>query len=260
MLHPKDRLRAVLASLDSENWSTAQPVCEDVLVPPQSERAYAGLTPAQRQTERRQALLAAALDEIASTSWRQLRVEAVCSRAQVNRRYFYELFDDVDDLAAALVDQLAHDAVAACSVVPSSTPMPEFAHATLGAFVRHLTDDPRRAQVLFGEIISSPAVDAHRTAALCRIATEVAAHARRTHPTRSNADPIAELTASVLVGGTARAILDWLAGTIPMARDQFIADLASLWLITGEGAVVHFARRRHTLPPASSVEQQSPSQ
>lgn len=232
-------------------------LCKDVFVPPPRERVYAGLTPAQRQAERRQALLDAALDEIVSAGWRQLRVETVCSRAQVNRRYFYELFSDLDDLAGALVDQLAQDAIAACSAVPADTPMPEFARATLDAFVRHLTDDPRRAQVLFGEMISSAAVDAHRAAALRRIADDVAAHARRTHPAGKNDDPIAELTSSVLVGGTARAILDWLGGKIPMPRDQFIADLAFLWLITGEGAIAH-AERRNTLPTESPGKHRQP--
>lgn len=213
------------------------------VVSPLNERVYAGLTPAQRQTERRQALLDAALDQIATAGWRQLRVETVCSRAQVNRKYFYELFDDLDDFAGALVDQLAQDAVAACSEVPAETPVPEFAHAALDAFVCHLTDDPRRAEVLFGENISTAAVDARRAAALRRIAADVTTHARQTHPASGNDDPIAELTSSVLVGGTARAILDWLAGKIPMGRDQLISDLAALWLITGEGAVAHSARR-----------------
>jgi AcrR family transcriptional regulator len=209
----------------------------------QNERVYAGLTPAQRQAVRRQALFDAALDEIASAGWRQLRVETICGRAHVNRKYFYELFDDIDDFAGAVVDQLAQDAIAACSKVPTEIPVPEFAHAALEAFVCHLTDDPRRAEVLFGENISTAAVDAHRAAALRRIASDVTTHARQTHPDSSDDDPIAELTSSVLVGGTARAILDWLAGKIPMGRDQLISDLAALWLITGEGAVAYSAHR-----------------
>lgn len=208
-----------------------------------TERAYAGRTPSQRSADRRAALIDAALNAIVTDGWRQLRIEHVCRRAGLNKRYFYESFRDIDDLSHALVDDLIAGLFAAAAPAETYTQLSEVVEASLTGVIVWLTDDPRRARVLFGELGSTPAVAEYRTTNHRRLAKAIAAHARSVHPEARPDDPMAELGASSLVGGLGHVVLDWLDGQIPMTREQLIDDLTALWLITGDGAARHTVNR-----------------
>lgn len=207
------------------------------------ERSYAGRTPSQRAADRRAALLDAALEAIAADGWRQLSVELLCRTARLNKRYFYESFTGIDDVSAALVDHLVGELLAVAATVDQDQPLPDVVRTTLDRFVRWLTDDPRRARVLFGEMGASRVLAAHRTAAQRQLAAGIAAHARSVHPEAPQEDPVSELVASALVGGLGQVVLDWLDEQIPMDREQLIEDLTALWLVTGDGMAEHAAGR-----------------
>ncbi len=69
-------------------------------------RPYRGIPADARVAERRARLLAAALDEIAGGGVAALSVRAICARAGLTRRYFYESFGDLDALLLAAFDDL----------------------------------------------------------------------------------------------------------------------------------------------------------
>ncbi len=212
------------------------------------ERTYGGRSAPERMEERRRAFVEAALDVAVDLGWRQVTVDRVSARAQLSKRYFYESFSGIDAVAEAVVADIAAglmDAVALARSEPLE--VPALAHATIEALVRHLTDDPRRARVLFGDLAMTESSAAHRATAIRLIATDVAAIAREIHEAREVDDPIIETTAAVLVGGTGQAILSWLAGELPGTRDQLIDNLTTLWLITGDGAAAD-AETRVTSP------------
>jgi AcrR family transcriptional regulator len=200
-------------------------------------RQYAGESGEERAQRRRQALLQSALVQIADQGWRQLSVDALCHEAGLHKRYFYESFQDLDALAAALIEDLAAGVYrATMGIRNAKRSVPELAHAVIDALVRNLTDDPRRARVLFGEMAASQSVMMLRKRAIRGIEAAVMERAGEVHGKAVVQSPLASLTASLLVGGTAQAVLDWLDGLIPLSREQFIDDLARLWLITGDGA------------------------
>ncbi|MBJ7329701.1 MAG: TetR/AcrR family transcriptional regulator [Solirubrobacteraceae bacterium] len=200
-----------------------------------AERPYAGQTPSQRSAARRAALLVAAQQAIAADGWRSLTVEVLCRRAGVNKRYFYESFSDLDELAQALVDALVGELLEVASRVDPHAPLPTLVQATLGEIIRWMTDEPERAQLLFGEMGSSPALAQHRSDAQRRLADAIGRHARSVHSEAPSDDPITELTSSALVGTLGRVVLDWLDGNIAMPREQLIEDLTRLWLLLGDG-------------------------
>src|SRR5262249_15603647 len=112
----------------------------------------------------------------------------------------------------------------------------ELTRATIAALVHHLTDDPRKARVLFGEMSSSEAATAKRASTIRRLTDIVAEQGRLIHDGEPHEEPIVALTASLIVGGTVRAILDWLDGYIDLSQEQLIDDLSVLWDLTGNGA------------------------
>ena len=199
------------------------------------QRVYGGQTAAERAAERRAALVDAAFAEVAAKGWRALRIETVCRAAGLNKRYFYEAFADLDALVGAVTAKVADDAIAVTlAALPDTTDQRRLVRAGVAAFVVHLTDDPRRARVLFGAVAADDAASGHRAEAIRRVIATAAMEGRELH--RLGDDPIVELTAAMLVGGSSQALLDWLDGRLDYSREELIEHLAALWLSLGDAA------------------------
>jgi AcrR family transcriptional regulator len=187
----------------------------------------------------------AAFELAAEDGWAQLRIERVCQAAHLNKRYFYESFGDLDAIIEAVMNDLAGELIrVTIAAMDPDTPRPKLVRDGIAALVHHLTDDPRRALVLFGESAGSEPAARHRAAALQQTAGAAVAQGRSVHILEEpESDPIIDMLGAVLVGGTRHAVLDWLAGRVECDLEQFIDDLAALWLVAAEGAVAR-ARSR----------------
>ena len=206
---------------------------------------YAGAPAEERIAERRERLLEAALDLLGTDGWRGTTVRGVCEKAGLNPRYFYESFDDLDDLVIAVFERLVGEMTARILEAFDAAPddAREKTHATIAACVHHLTEDPRRARVLFMEGLGNETLARRRLDAMHAMGQLVATYARGFYGLSDDTDPIGELGAAVLVGGVTESIIAWLDGRLKIDRERLIDDLTELWLITGEGAVA-IARER----------------
>jgi AcrR family transcriptional regulator len=79
-----------------------------------AQRNYRGQTPQERQRRRRAALLEAALDAVSDPEV-EVSVRAICAKASLTPRYFYENFAGLEELLVALVGQVADEILAAGS-------------------------------------------------------------------------------------------------------------------------------------------------
>ncbi|CQD15606.1 TetR family transcriptional regulator [Mycolicibacterium conceptionense] len=204
-----------------------------------TKRAYGGQSAHARQAQRRERLLDAALEVMARNEWRGATVEKLCGAANLNKRYFYESFTDLDALAAAVVDDLAESlrsVTVAAADAATDEPLEAQALVSVTAAVRALVDDPRRARVLLGGVAASPELHAHRATVMHRLTDVLIAHGRTVHGVELEADPLAKVAPAFIVGGTADAILEYVNGGVDLTLEDFIAQLATLWLITGNGA------------------------
>ncbi|OBB54908.1 TetR family transcriptional regulator [Mycolicibacterium monacense] len=213
-------------------------------------RAYGGQSADVRRRQRRARLLDAAMDAMARNEWRTATVGKVCAAAGLNKRYFYESFADLDALAAAVVDDVAESVRtatvhAADSVTQDS--VDALAFAAVAAAVHALVDDPRRARILLGGVSASPELHAHRAAVMRRLTKVMIDNGRSVHGVELEADPLARVAPAFIVGGTADAVLAFVDGRVRLSLDEFVTQLATLWLITGNGAA-QIARAR-TPPP-----------
>jgi AcrR family transcriptional regulator len=219
---------------------TAPPVeCDDLAVPDATQRAYGGQSADARRQIRRVRLLDAAMDAMACNEWRSATVENICAAAGLNKRYFYESFTDLDALSAAVVDDIADGVRAATIEATGATaqrPLEAQALAAVAAAVRALVDDPRRARVLLGGVAASPELHDHRTTVMHRLTDVLIDHGRTVHGVELETDPLAKVAPAFIVGGTADAILGFVSGEVELPLDEFIAQVATLWLITGNGA------------------------
>ncbi|MCV7067724.1 TetR/AcrR family transcriptional regulator [Mycolicibacterium farcinogenes] len=204
-----------------------------------TDRTYGGQSADARRRQRRERLLDAAMDAMARNEWRGATVEKLCAAAALNKRYFYESFTDLDALSAAVVDAIAEDvrsATVAAAEATAQEPLEARAMASVAAAVRVLVDDPRRARVLLGGVAASPELHAHRTTVMHRLTAVLIDHGRAVHGVELEKDPLAKVAPAFIVGGTADAILEFVNGGVDLSIDEFIAQLATLWLITGNGA------------------------
>jgi hypothetical protein len=111
------------------------------------------------------------------------------------------------------------------------------AGAAIGAFVRLVTEDPRKARVLFAEGIGSENLTGRRFATLRMFARLVAEQGREFYGVTEGGEPLVQTTALMLVGGLAETLLAWLDGTLRVTQEQLIADCTDLFVATGEAAV-----------------------
>lgn len=204
-------------------------------------RVYFGETADERIKVRRQKLIDTAFALMAESGWRKVTIDHLCKQAELNKRYFYESFENLDALAAAVVDGLCAQLVeislgAAQDALSQSLSTAEIAHRALSAAIGFITDDSRRAHVLFTEVADTPQAVAHRQASIQLLANTLAAYGHEHHKAEGQ-HAIASVASALLVGGTIEVIKSWLAGNIAQAREELIDDLTKLWVYAGDGAV-----------------------
>ncbi|HWJ09556.1 MAG TPA: TetR/AcrR family transcriptional regulator, partial [Nocardioides sp.] len=116
---------------------------------PAPRRRYGGKSAEQRRVERRDALVAAALEIWQESGWAAVTMRGVCARAGLTDRYFYESFADRDALLATVWDQMRDETLAMLldAILPHADGDPlDQLHAALSAVVHHIGDEPQRAQ------------------------------------------------------------------------------------------------------------------
>ena len=194
----------------------------------QATRSYGGLSASQRQSGRRTRLIEAGLDVLGSRGLSNMTMTAVCARAGLTERYFYESFRNLDELLVAMFDAFSvptHEAIEA-GLKQAPPDLFQRCRAAAGALIDSLTDDPRKARAYVEAISSTPLRE--RREATMRAYAEVLAEQMRLlsalEADRHQA-PL-RLVTTVLVGGLAEAVGEWLNGTLALSKDE-LADEAS---------------------------------
>jgi AcrR family transcriptional regulator len=207
-------------------------------VAPATTGIYGGVSAQQRRAARREQLLDAAYNLLGTDGWQATTVRAVCRRARLTPRYFYESFADLDALVVAVFDRIVAELIQV--VLAAVAGAPDDAHAkaraAIGGFIRHLTDDPRRAQIVFSEAQGSEALARRRFETLHAFARLIAEQGRAFYGIRDQ-DRLADTTAYLLAGGMAELLLAWRDGTIASTVEDLIDDCTALFVATGEAAV-----------------------
>jgi AcrR family transcriptional regulator len=206
---------------------------------------YGGVSAEERRARRREQLLEAGLDLLGTGGWAGATMTAICARAGLTERYFYESFADREELLLAVFDRVTAEAAEAVLAAIEAAPheaRPR-TRAAIATFVELMTDDPRKGRVAFIEAMGSAALMARRFETIRTFAGLLGEQAREFYGTPKGGDQLVALTSFLLVGGLAEALIAWLAGDLETSREQLIEDCTDLFVATGEAAVV-IARKR----------------
>jgi AcrR family transcriptional regulator len=180
----------------------------------------------------------AAFELLGTEGWSGTSVRAVCQRAALNPRYFYESFPDLDALVVAVYDRVIEEMTAAILDAIESAPEPpaEQLRAIVAATVAFVDDDRRRARVLYVEALGNEALNRRRIDTGHEVVAFVRAFGRSRRPTPPGDDHLGAAAASVVVGGFSELLVSWIEGRLDLTRTQVIDDATTLFLALAEAA------------------------
>lgn len=199
-----------------------------------------GLSTDERQRERRNLLIEAAFELLASEGMSGTTVRAVCAHARLNPRYFYESFTDLDELLVAVYDDVfrqlqRRSAKAVAGAEDDAAAM----RASVAATVHFIDEDRRRGRVLYSEALGNEALNLRRVRTGATI-VELVLQDNSRRDVGAQDERIGRLGAAVLVGGFSELLVAWIGGRLDLTAEQLIDDTTEVFL-----AVWDATRRLH---------------
>lgn len=201
-------------------------------------RSYAGKTADERAAARRAQLIDATIGVLASEGEARTTMTAICARAGLTERYFYESFGSREQaLVAALdtvSDEIAHTALRA---VGASSGEPDArVRATIGAVVDVGVAAPETMRVAVIESTANAALRERRHELLGSFAELVATEARGLFGDDAWPEPRDHLQGMIFIAGLSELVAAWLLGDVELTPDELAA--------TASDSFVALMRRR----------------
>lgn len=197
-------------------------------------RTYGGLTAEQRTAARRERLIDAGIEVFGSEGYRAATVRGVIKASGLGERYFYENFADLDELLVAVAERI-HDEVMSetlLAVVAAGEDPLDQIRVGLGAFVRSITRDPRKARIKLLEMSGAgEIVQQRRREGMQSIADLIALRSPIAGNTRGLDQGVMALG---LVGAVNELMIDWFIGGGTGDVDRLVEHCTALF----EGALL----------------------
>lgn len=191
--------------------------------------SWAGIPPEDRRAARRERLLDAGFDLLGTEGYEATTVRAVCQAAQLNPRYFYESFENLDALIVAVYDRTVAELSA--TVREGALDIDDAAermHAVVDRVVHFVDEDRRRGRILYVEALGNEALNRRRVEANRALVESMVEDAANRYGRPPAQEPVGRIAAAVLVGGFGELLAQWLAGHIDATEQQLVDDAATL--------------------------------
>jgi AcrR family transcriptional regulator len=201
-------------------------------------RTYRGITPSQRQAERRARLLEAGLELFGTLGYARTSIRAVSAAASLNSRYFYESFSSREDLLYSVYEQIVLDIFTKVSeAVARENTIEAQARAGLRAGWTAVTEDRRKARIVAIEVVGvSERLERLRRETRHALAQLTADRALSlAGDLRLRLDPV--ITARFLMGGIVELLADWINGDLTASTDEVVEHFTVLFTAAAYAAV-----------------------
>jgi AcrR family transcriptional regulator len=195
-------------------------------------RAYRGVPADERRAQRRQALIETALDCLHTDGVAAISVRSVCTRARLTPRYFYESFDDLDQLLLAavdaVVDEVAERALAA--LAGAGPELPNQVSAAIDAGYGVVVADRRKASALLVAAAGHGPLRERRHKLVTDYADLIMDGLPLLNGVGLPERRTARAMALFVMAGAAEVIEAVLTGRLRMSRKQLVDQLTAMWL------------------------------
>lgn len=199
-------------------------------------RRIRGLDAEQRRAQRKDLLLDAALELFTTRGYTNTSIELICQTAYVSTKSFYALFDNREDCFVALYERTTQHYRDHMGATLGQSPEGEqtAVRYLLRTYVDMLADDPRKAQVTFGDArLASPTIERAR-----RDNRRWAAEFLELIWQRYGTDGDHHRIAIAVIGGIFDVIADWLHDSDPAditTRHTLVDDLIDFYTAVRQG-------------------------
>lgn len=198
-------------------------------------RPYAGASREAREGARREQIIAAGTELFGTVGYRAATVGAICERAGLNKRYFYESFATLEDLLCEVYERVVEDLRAAVLAGDGDT-APEVLRGFIAAFLDWAQADPIRAKVHLFEVlgVSARVDELYRSYGRSigdelveRLAASVSGP-ELTVPEQTGPELTGErrrILGDVLVGAGLQLVVNWVIGGYEPPRDELLDEM-----------------------------------
>ena len=193
-------------------------------------RTYAGKAPGERRADRRARLLDAGLQVFGTVTWDEAGITLICATARVGTRAFYEEFDNREALLLEVATGIVERGSAILRLALDGAPatLEGVIGTGLTSFLGFVTNDPRRARVIYGAVPCAESLisDRHRAAhGLAVLLTGL-------QPSLGIADRARDnpTLALALVGAAGELLGAWVSTPTPTPIDDLINELTLLFV------------------------------
>lgn len=219
---------------------------------PELTRPWRGVAPEQRVAERRARLVEAALKVFATQGFHASKVKDVCREAGLTERYFYESFKGGKEaLLVALADEIVSDLVTSATpgLALVATDLEAAVSVISEGVVASLTDDPRRARILFVEVVGvSRELEDRRRVIIGGLAGVVRSGAADVFGPWVLDSVEFEVTSRALIGAIQELLVAYVRGELALDRAQLIDHFGLLLLQAAQAMAM-----RPTVTPRRST-------
>ena len=186
-------------------------------------RPYRGVSAADRIALRRRRLLDAGLELFGTRGIAAVGVGDVCAEAGLTKRYFYESFQSIEELAQAVFEEIRTNLMArvAPAIIAGG---PGDIRPAVDAYVRAVTQDPRVLRLLAFETSAGP-LAGHRDDFATNVVEAWFALSGHQPEDRERT----RLRAYAFVGASTQIGLAWARGELSLSSDALIDELVDLF-------------------------------
>lgn len=220
-------------------------------------RRYGGIDHQERQRQRREKLIAAALAVFGEQGYHPSTVRDVCRRAELTSRYFYESFTGMDALFEAVYVSVSRDLMQQTMKALQSAPMdPErLAESAVRTFLEFIREDPRRARVTLidaqnvGAGTSRVSNDANRD-----FATLIAGFIDLLYPGLQQKTGLSPTLVGVgLTGAVIRIATSWVEDKCAMPLEDVLRNMMGFYVAAIQYADKLLSQQAASSSPPASV-------
>ncbi|MDT4920062.1 MAG: hypothetical protein QOI15_964 [Pseudonocardiales bacterium] len=202
-----------------------------------ASRAYRGVPADERRAQRRRLLLEAALDCLHEDGLAAISVRAICGRARLTPRYFYESFEDLEQLLLAavnsVIDEVAERALAALAEAPAELAVQ--VRAAIDAGYGVVVTDERKASAILVAASGHGPLRARRQQLVTDYADLIIDGLPLLNALGLPERRTARTMALFVMGGAADVIEAVLSGRLRLSRTQVVDQLTTMWLAVLSG-------------------------
>lgn len=194
-------------------------------------RSYGGKTAEERAAERRERLVAAAIEVLAEQGAAHTTMTGICAAAGLTERYFYESFASVDEAMLAALDRVCEElAELAVSTLDATDGPPENrVHALMVAFFDLVEESPAKARVAVVESAANAVLRPRRHELIRMFADLVADEAAKLYGDQAWPRERARMHGLVFIAGLAELVGAWLTGDLETTREELVDATEALF-------------------------------